>query len=225
MAVIAVLALLLAAVTPGERLIYDVRYGPLAVGSLALEVMGRDTIDTVECWHLRADLELVRSLSWVFWANYRLESWCRTRDFVTLRSYKRTQEPRYKATWVGQYQPENGQAVYSDGKCYPLADSARDVLTLWYYFRNRKIAVGETLVAAVHDSRRNYLLTAVVSSVRRVTVPAGIFDCIAVNPRAGTPLGSVYVSTDDERLPVVIRTRFGGLIVSALLRRVEVREG
>jgi hypothetical protein len=222
-----VLATLLAvvfAVVPGERLLYDVRYGPLTVGTLTLEALEPDTVDSVECRHLRADLELTRSISWLFSASYRLESWCRTSDFVTLRSYKRTREPRYKSAWTARYVPSIGQVFYSDGRCYALPDSARDMLTLWYYFRNRALAAGETLRAAVHDSRRNYELVAGAGGVRRVSVPAGEFDCVAVNPKAGTPLGSVYLSDDDERLPVVIRTRFGGFVISALLRSFEMRE-
>ena len=57
-----------------------------------------------------------------------------------------------------------------------------------------------------------------------MSVPAGVYDCIAVIPKAGTPLGSVYLSDDDERLPVVLRTRISGLAVSAYLRRATGEE-
>jgi hypothetical protein len=222
--VISVLLALVTAVTPGERLEYDVRYGPITVGSLVLETLAPDSIDSVPCYHFRADLELTRSVSWLFWANYRLESWCRTSDFVTLRSYKRTREPRYKSAWTARYMPEAGRAYYTDGKSFALPDSARDMLTLWYYLRFLTIDKGETLRVNVHDAGKDYRLAATTGAAKRVSVPAGVYDCIAVIPRAGTPLGSVCLSDDDERLPVVLRTRISGLAVSAYLRRVAGEE-
>jgi hypothetical protein len=217
--------MLLSAVVPGERLSYDVRCGPIPVGTLTLEALAPDTVDSSACWHLRADLELRRSFSWLFWAEYRLETWCRVSDFVTLRSYKRTREPRYRSAWMAFFEPSAGVVTYSDGSTYALPDSARDMLTLWYSLRDGGFAVGETVRANVHDSRKTYRLQATTTGARQVSVPAGVFDCLVVNPRAGTPLGSVYISDDRERLPVVIRTRFGGLVVSAYLRSVGTGEG
>lgn len=221
---ITILLALVTVVTPGERLEYDVRYGPIAVGSLVLETLAPDTIDSVPCYHFRADLEITHSISWLFWANYRLESWVRTSDFVTLRSYKRTREPRYKSAWTARYVPEAGQVYYTDGASFALPDSARDMLTLWYYLRYQAINNGETLRVNVHDARKDYRLAATAGTAKRVSVPAGVFDCIAVIPKAGTPLGSVYLSDDEERLPVVLRTRISGLAVSAFLRRVSGEE-
>jgi len=97
---LATLAALAIAIAPGERLDYGLRYGPVSIGTLTLRTLRPDTSGTDECWHFRADLELTRSFSWLFWANYRLETWCRVSDLVTLRSYKRTREPRYRAEWT-----------------------------------------------------------------------------------------------------------------------------
>src|SRR5512138_3536765 len=101
-----ILAVLAIAITPGERLDYCLRYGPVSIGTLTLRTLRPDTIGIDECWHFRADLELTRSFSWLFWANYRLETWCRVSDMVTLRSYKRTREARYRAEWTANYDTE-----------------------------------------------------------------------------------------------------------------------
>jgi len=77
---------------------------------------------------------------------------------------------------------------------------------------------------ALHVDRRNYRLVAVARAARPVTSPAGVFDCIAVVPDAGGPLGTVYLTDDEQRIPVSIRTRIGGLVVSALLRSVSHEE-
>lgn len=202
----------------GERLEYDVRYGPVIIGSLTLENLPPAVVSGEECHHFRADLELNRSFSWLFWAQYRLESWCRRSDFVTLRAYKRTREPRYRSEWAATFEPGRGMVTYSDSGARPLPDSSRDMLSLWYFFRAVMVGVGDTVRTNAHVDRRDYRLAATVTGVQQVRTAAGVFRCRVLSPNAGTPLGMVYLSDDAERLPVVIRTRFGGIPVSAYLR-------
>ena len=221
---LSILTALAIAVVPGERLDYGLRYGPVSIGRLTIETLQPETIGTDTCWHFRADLELTRSFSWLFWANYRLETWCRASDMVTLRSYKRTREPHYRAEWTASYDPGRSAVAYSDGETLSVAAGARDLLSTWYYFRSLPLAPGETVRTAMHVDRRNYQLVAVARAANPVSTPAGVFDCIAVVPNAGGPLGTVNLSDDEKRIPVSIRTRVGGMVVSALLRSVSCEE-
>jgi len=221
---LSILAALAIAVVPGERLDYGLRYGPISIGTLTLQTLPPETVGTTECRHFRADLELTRSFSWLFWANYRLETWCRDSDMVTLRSYKRTREPHYRAEWTANYDLEQSTVGYSDGKVFSIEPGARDLLSTWYYFRTLPLAPGDTVRTALHVDRRNYRLVAVARATKPLRTPAGVFDCIAVVPNAGGPLGTVYLSDDAERIPVSIRTRVGGLVVSASLRSVSREE-
>ncbi len=215
-----ILVLLLAAgvVVPGENLEYDVRYGPVTLGRLVLETLAPDTVQGETCYHFRAELELSRSFSWLFWASYRLESWARRTDLVTLRSYKRTQEPNYRAEWTADYFPARCSVRYSPGVDYFLPDSSRDMLTLWYLFRTLDLKAGDTVRARVHADRRNHVVSVAVAGRRQIRTPAGVFDCWLLNPSAGSPLGTVLVSAERDRVPVMIRARFGGMVVSAYLR-------
>jgi hypothetical protein len=219
-----ILAALVIALVPGERLDYGLRYGPVSIGTLTLRVLQPDTVGTEECRHFRADLELTRSFSWLFWASYRLETWCRASNMVTLRSYKRTREPRYRAEWTADYDQELASVSYSDGLSRSVYPGSRDLLSTWYYFRTLPLAPGDTVRTALHVDRRDYELAAVVRATRPVTTPAGVFDCLAVVPSAGGPLGTVYLTDDEQRIPVSIRTRVGGLVVIAVLRSVSVEE-
>jgi hypothetical protein len=221
---LSILAALTIAFVPGERLDYGLRYGPVSIGTLTLETLQPETIGTDECWHFRADLGLTRSFSWLFWANYRLETWCRVSDMVTLRSYKRTREPRYRAEWTANYAPEQSVVGYSDGKTIPIDPGTRDLLSTWYYFRTLSLVPGDTVRTALHVDRRNYRLVAVARAAKTVSTPAGVFDCNVIVSNAGGPLGTVYLSDDEERVPVSIRTRVGGLVVSAVLRSISLEE-
>jgi hypothetical protein len=222
--VLTILAAVLVAVAPGERLEYGLRYGPVTVGTLELRTLEPDTVGADECWHFRADLELTRSFSWLFWADYRLESWCRVSDMVTVRSYKRTREPNYRAEWTADFDSGRSLVSYSDGAAVSFEPGARDLLSTWYYFRTLSLQPGDTVRTPLHVDRRNYHLVAVAKAARPVSTPAGRFDCIAVVPSAGGPMGTVYLTDDAERIPVAIRTRVGGLVVSAFLRSISQEE-
>jgi hypothetical protein len=221
---LSILAALAIAVVPGERLDYGLRYGPVSIGTLTLQTLQSETVGTDECSHFRAELELTRSFSWLFWADYRLETWCRASDMVTLRSYKRTREPHYRVEWTANYDTGQSTVAYSDGGSFSLEPGARDLLSTWYYFRTLPLAPGDTVRTALHVDRRNYRLVAVARATKSVSTPAGAFDCIAVVPSAGGPLGTVYLTDDPERIPVSIRTRVGGLVVIASLRSVSKEE-
>ena len=221
---LSILAALVISAVPGERLDYGLRYGPVSIGTLTLRTLQPEMVGTDECRHFRADLELTRSFSWLFWANYRLETWCRVSDMVTLRSYKRTREPRYRAEWTADFDAARSSVHYSDSTTIAIEPGTRDLLSTWYYFRTLPLVPGDTVRTALHVDRRNYLLVAVARATKSVSTPAGIFDCIAVVPNAGGPLGTVYLSDDSERIPVSIRTRVGGVVVSAFLRSVSKEE-
>ena len=163
-------------------------------------------------------------LGFFFRGEYRLDAWARACDLVTLRSAKRTDESRYHAVWTADYRYADSVVVYSSGDTFDLLTDARDVLTLWYYMRTAELAVGDTLRVHVHSDRRDQDATMVAARLVSVRVPAGEFECLELLPERGGVLGAVYLSTDEARLPVVIRIGVGGLKVSAVLRGVEHEE-
>ncbi len=216
------------AFAPGERLEYDVRCGPLRLGELTLTTLALDTVSGESCYSFRAVLEA--KLGFLFHATYDIRTWCRTEDMVTMRSAKETRESRYEARWTADYDYEAGRVVYSDGDTFPLPDSARDVLTLWYWFRTLETAVGDTQPVYCHTDRRDYEPEFIATKRTDVAVPVGEFDCLELIPSPGSPLGALYLAdmeTDSgpaNRIPVVIRTDIGGVQVSAVLRSIGLEE-
>ncbi|MGQ9679069.1 MAG: DUF3108 domain-containing protein [bacterium] len=215
------LSIFLLLITVGaERLEYEIKYGPMVLGAMVMERLPSDSCAEGEYEHFRADIEIDRALAFVFWARYRLESWCRRTDKVTVRSYKMTREKNFRDEWQADYAPEAGFVRYSDGVRLPLSNSARDMLSLWFYLRTLKLAVGDSQVVNAHIDKRNWRVCFVVNGTQRVKTSAGDFDCFVITPRTTSPLGAVYISQDWRRVPVVIRTRISRFTVSAYLKRI-----
>uniref|UniRef100_A0A7C4GH71 DUF3108 domain-containing protein n=1 Tax=candidate division WOR-3 bacterium TaxID=2052148 RepID=A0A7C4GH71_UNCW3 len=205
---------------PGERLEYDVRYGPVNLGTLELRALAPETIAGVECRHMQAELELTSALTWLFWARYEFESWATPDSMITLRSRKRTRETNYRADWTADFDRQAGLVRYSDGAKLPVPPGSRDLLTLWFWFRECPLEPGRKMATSAHVDRRNYRVEAIPTRHPDVRTRAGTFDCIVVTPTTTGPLGTVFLADRPDRIPVVIRTQVAGLTVSAMLRRV-----
>jgi hypothetical protein len=169
------------------------------------------------CRHFHADLDI--RLSFLFRGRYRFDSWSRVADLVTVRSAKETEESRYRANWSADYDYQGGEVRYSDGDTFSLPDSAYDLLTLWYLFRERELEPGDTARVVCHADRRTQPVSVAAGDVKKVAVPAGEFECLELTPIAAGPLGSVWLAEDPARTPVRIRLRTGSLEVDALLVR------
>lgn len=213
----ALLTIAVLALTPGERLDYDVRLGPVSVGSLELLTLPSDTArgDTCHCY--RATMELALPL--VFRARYVLESRVRPGEMLTIRSEKTTVETRYRAYWRADY--GDSLVTYSSGDTFRIEGPARDLLTAWQYLRTLQLAEGDTARFLVHSDRRTQQVAFTVREARVIETPAGRFAAIELSQLGTGLVGSMLRSMDRRRLPVLIRTTIAGVPVTAQLRAAE----
>jgi hypothetical protein len=206
----------LMALVPGERLDYDVRLGPMSVGSLELATLAPDTVQGESCRHFRATIDL--SLRFVFRARYVLDAWSTSDDFVTLRSGKSTQETRYSADWTADYRYGDSMVVYSDGDTFALEGESRDLLTTWYYLRSLPLVTRDTVRFHVHSDRRDQSVTVIDRGRRSLEVAGRRFRTQELAQRGPGLVGTMFLSDDEQRLPVLIRTSISGVPVTAQLR-------
>ncbi len=218
-----VLLFIIAIAPAQEKLEYEIRYGPIVVGSMVLEHLEPVVIDGEWCEHLRAEVTIDQNFSWFFWAEYRFESWCRSKDWLTLRSYKKTLERNYRSEYYISFVHDSAVARYSDGRVFALPDSARDLLTLWYFLRTINWQENKGLTVNAHIDRRNWNLKFCISGRQMVKTRAGDFFCLAVTPITLSPLGTVFLSMDYRHLPVAIRSKIGGLTVTAFLSKINYK--
>jgi len=209
----------------GEKLTYKVKYGPLTAGTLALEVAGIEEVAGESCYHLVSYLVSNPSYSSLFFLNDMIESWCRTSDFVTLRTHKAVHEGKYENDVTVDFDYETRRASYSDSTQCHVYDDSRDMLSLWYYFRVVGLTPGDELNTWSHVDKRNYNVSVSVEGEEHVSTRAGEFDCLVITMNSSGPAasGKIFLSNDEQSLPVIIRTRLPlGSITASL---VSVEEG
>ena len=204
---------------PGERLSYNVHFGPLKVGSGTMEVRGIDTVRNRPAYHTRFRLQggiPLYNVDDVF------ESWFAVDDFSSLRFVQDQNE--------GQKERQHRYEIYPERRVYDdLADSAGvqpsvasplDDGSFVYFVRTVPLEIGRTYEFDRYFKPDRNPVTIRVLRRERVTVPAGTFDAIVIQPVIKTKgifsedgKAELWVSDDDRRMIVQMKSRlsFGSI--------------
>jgi hypothetical protein len=201
----------------GERFSYDVKFGSLRVGHATLALAGSDTAHGKPVLHV---LFAVMGSALLYHVNDTTESWF---DPATMTSYRFWQDINEGGHHVHRrfdFYPES-QTMQQEGKpSEPSVSNPLDDATFLYFVRTQPLVVGQTYQ---YDRYFRPKINPVILKVLRkekVTVPAGTFGAIVVQPIFKTPgifseggHAEVWVSDDSTRAVLQIKSKlsFGSL--------------
>ena len=204
---------------PGERLSYDVHFGPIKVGNGSMEVVGVDTIRGRAAYHtaFRIDGGIpLYSVHDVF------ESWFATDDLSSLRFVQQQNEGSKERQHRYEIYPE--RSVYDDvtdsNPEQPSVDQPLDDGSFVYFVRTIPLEVGRTYEFNRYFKPDRNPVTIRVLRRERVKVPAGTFDAIVIQPVIKTKgvfsedgKAELWISDDDRHMIVQMKSRlsFGSL--------------
>ncbi|MGH7665172.1 MAG: DUF3108 domain-containing protein [Gemmatimonadaceae bacterium] len=202
----------------GERLEYDVKFGPIRVGSGSMEVEGIETVRGREAWHTRFR---VKGGTFFYKVDDVLESWIDTESFESLRFVQdfqeggRTREKRYEIFPDRAMYIEIGQDERQPSVQNPLDDGS-----FLYFIRTVPLEVGETYSYNRYFKPDRNPVTVRVLRRERIEVPAGTFDAIVVQPIIKAKgifsedgQAQIWLSDDDKRIMLQMKSKlsFGSL--------------
>jgi hypothetical protein len=198
----------------GERFDYEVRLGSLKVGNSAMEVRGVETIRGREAWHTAFWL---KGGTFFYRVNDIFESWIDVETFSSLRFVKQLEE--------GTDDREQRYEIYPERGMYVNQRNDKPTRTLptgsfLYFVRTLPLTVGDT-----YDFSRYFIpdrnpVRIKVLRRERITVPAGTFNAIVVQPVIKTKgifsedgHAEVWLSDDPARMVLQLKSRlvFGSL--------------
>lgn len=204
----------------GERLEYDVRFSAIRVGSGSMEVRGIQNVRGREAYHT---MFTVRGGTFFYKVNDVFESWFTTEDLSSLRFMKdieegrRDREERYeiypeREVYVEATAPDTSE---QESVAQPLDDGS-----FLYFIRTVPLETGSTYEFNRYFKPDRNPVTIRVLRRERVTVPAGTFDAVVIQPIIKTRgifsedgRAEVWLSDDDNRLMLQMKSRlsFGSL--------------
>lgn len=203
----------------GERLNYEVRFGPLKVGTGTMHVQGVETVRGRSAYRTAFT---VRGGTSFYKVDDRFESWFARDDLAALRFHKEQREGSARRSARFEIYPERAtyeNLVDRQGE-RPSVSAPLDDASFLYFVRTVPLEVGRTYRFDHYFIPDRNPVTLRVLRRERVTVPAGTFDAVVVQPIIKTKgifseggQAQVWLSDDDRRLVLQVRSKlpFGSL--------------
>lgn len=214
----------------GERLEYQVKLGIFSAGDGFLGVEGIDTVRGRETYRLSMGIEGGILFAKV---NDLYQSWLDTRTLTSLRFVRDIHEVKYKSfrEWAIYPEERYWERVDEDRSEDMITSEPLDELAFMFWMRTLPFEVGETYTFNRYfKNDGNPVMLKVLRRERR-EVPAGVFDCIVVQPIIRTKglfseggRAEIYFSDDENRYLVYMRSEIP-VVGSITMHLREIQSG
>jgi hypothetical protein len=196
----------------GEHAKYDVELRGHDVGSGSFQVIGQESIDGQTTVH--ASLQVKGSLLFAH-VDDRFDSWFDPQRFVSRRFVQNQRELRHVRNRSYDISPEQGtyRETLSGKVDSLLTEEPLDDVSFLFYVRTLPLRVGDVDTIPRYFKPGRTVIIRVVG-VRTITVPAGTFETIVVQPTITNASGlfgqggnaEVYFTNDAARTLVMLKS-------------------
>ena len=210
----------------GEKLTYQILWGPFAAGQATLEVTGIEPVDGQDCYHLVGQAHTSGFVDLLYHVQSQIDSWLDTRDLFTRRFEQNRCEGKHYSADDSHYDYTAGQVVTTNFltgrvKFTPLTGPMQDLLSAFFFIRTQPLQLERdygfpiNLAGVCHDVQ--------VRPDKRKTLyfhPTGDVPALRLEPRPtfsiiATSGGRMWfwVSDDARKLPLLLVTeiKFGSI--------------
>lgn len=199
----------------GEKLVYSVSWSEIVkAGTASLEVRGVKVFNGHKVYHIVSTASSGPQVSAFFYTRDRIDIYLDVNDFTIWKSEKHLVEGKYKNDEVIYYNPPKRTATRGVTTMRTLAEP-RDALGAFYWLRTQPLVVGQDLAVNYADGKVSKPIVVKVLRKEQVTVPAGTFDTIVVEPILEETEGIfkqegriwIWVTDDDKKMPVILKSK------------------
>jgi hypothetical protein len=219
----------------GEKLVFSVDYGIINAGYATLTVTDSAVVNGRPCYHIVSKANSNDFFTSFYRVNDVVESFIDMDGLFSWKFTKKLEEGKYRADQIVLYdqkahvaymQTTTRRGTKADTLAIP--PYVQDVLSALYYVRTLDLVVGKSAFVDNHSERKIYPLEVNVHKREKVTVPAGKFDCLKVEPflkSAGIFNNEgqliVWLTNDDRKIPVLMKTKVMIGSISARLQEIK----
>jgi hypothetical protein len=196
---------------PGERMEYDVKFGIFRVGRASMEMVGIDTVRGEPVYHV---LFAVRGSAIFYSLSDTLQSWFSVRDLTSRRFVQDTEENGHARLNRYEIHPDLGIYIQNTTDTNATTAQPLDDASFFYFARTVPLEIGQTYQFRRYFKPDRNPVTLQVLRRDTIDTPYGRFAAIAVRPTfrsrglfAAGGQAVIWLSDDEFRIPVAIRTR------------------
>ena len=204
----------------GERMEYEVRFGRLKVGNAHMEVVALEHIRGRTAWHTAF---WVQGGNFLYRVNDVYESWIDAETLSSLRFVQELEEGGKSTTRKFEIYPERSVFIQTNKKDPKEEKSVSNPLddgSFLYFVRTIPLVVGQTYDFERYFRPDRNPVRIKVLRKERITVPAGKFNAIVIQPVIKTKgifsengHAEIWLSDDDRHIILQLKSRlsFGSL--------------
>jgi len=195
----------------GERLSYDVSFGRLHVGHGTMLLAGPDTIRGRIAWRA---IFTISGGTFFFRVRDSTVSWFDTASFVSLRFVQHIREGRYHADRDYRIYGERATYARLNEPEVPSVSAPLDDASFIYFLRSVPLEVGSTYTFNRYFQPEGNPITIHVLRREQVTLKAGTFNAIVIQPQFKTPgifseKGHAEVWLADDSTHILLQLKSG----------------
>jgi hypothetical protein len=199
----------------GEKLVFSVSWSDIVkAGTATLSVPGVKVFNGHNVYHIISTASSGPQVSAFFYTRDRIDVYLDARDYTIWKSEKHLVEGTYKNDEVVYFDPVNRTAVRGVKTMRTLPEP-RDALGGFYYIRSLDLPVGSEVTVNYADGKITKPIVVKVLRKEQVTVPAGTFDTIVVEPVLQETEGIfkqegriwIWVTDDEKKMPVILKSK------------------
>ncbi|MBN1299998.1 MAG: DUF3108 domain-containing protein [Melioribacteraceae bacterium] len=219
------------AFSEGEKLTFNVNYGFITAGIAEMEIPQIKRISGREAYHIMFRVNSVPSFDPFFKVRDRYETYMDAEGLFPWRFEQHVREGKYKRDFSAFFDQRRGIAKTKKGS-YEIPPYVHDIVSAFYFVRTldySKLIPGDKINLQNFYKDSVYPLDVEYHGKETVTVEAGTFDCIMIEPlvKEGGLFkneGSIIIwLTDDEvKMPVKVKTK---VIIGSIDAELKSYEG
>lgn len=196
-----------------EKLSFDINYGFINAGHATMEVVRLIEYENRPCYLVVTRAKSNKFFSTFYKVDDRVESIIDAVGLFSWRFEKNLREGNYRADRHYTFDQRN-HVVFYDSDTLPVPPYVQDALSVLYYVRTQKLEPGKSIFVDNFTDGKLYPLEVRVLKRERVTVKAGTFDCLVVEPLLKS-VGvfkhqgrlKVWLTDDRLKMPVLMKSK------------------
>lgn len=200
----------------GEKLTFDVKYGFVTAGIAVMEIPKIRKIAKRKTYHITFHVNSVESFDPFFKVRDRYETYLDVESLFPWRFEQHIREGNYSRDFSAFFDHRRNLAKTKKGS-YEIPDNVNDIVSAFYLtrtFNYDTLKVGGSFYLENFFKDKVHPLNVVYRGKEQITVEAGTFDCIMIEPMVVEgglfkSEGSIIIwLTDDEvKMPVKVKSK------------------
>ena len=210
----------------GEKLTYQISWGPFAAGQATLAVTGLEPVDGKNCYHLVGQAHTSGLVDLLFHIDSQVDSWLDATDLCTRRFQQQRHEGKHRNSDDTHYDYSASQVVMTNlitgrSKTAPLTGPVQDLLSAFYYVRTQPLQLKHDQGFPINLAGKRYDVQ-VQPDERKLLYfrPTGDITALRIEPHPTFGIVAAtggrmwfWVSDDTRKLPLLMvsEIKFGSI--------------